>query len=109
MKTRGDKILNNYKKQLAERRAREFVEEGGMLSPASMSGRSSAKKKTQRSGMGATASSLKTSKSNRTKDNEAEFQKIVQQMMHKISTFETPEPPGEEVIYNILKKKTNFD
>lgn len=54
----GEKILNNYKKQLAEKLAREAAENTNLFSGPTTSSRAS-----RRSRMGNTATSMKSSKS----------------------------------------------
>ena len=73
------------------------------MSDAGMSRRSG------KTAMGATTSSLKTTKSSKERAREAEFQKLVQQELHKISTFENAEPPAEDAIWEILAKKTAIE
>lgn len=48
--------------------------------------------------------SSKTGKSSKKQvDEEAEFQKLIQSKLHKISNFDSGEPPSDEFILNILE------
>jgi hypothetical protein len=66
----GERILNNYKKQLAERMAREAAENGDAMSRRSRPFSGSSKK----SKMGSTSM---TGASSKTKNKESEEQKLI--------------------------------
>ena len=71
LKKNGEKILNNYKKQKAEKNARQILENAGVASrPMSDTGMS---RRSGKTAMGATTSSMKTSKSKKERETEAEF------------------------------------
>lgn len=75
LKKNGEKILNNYKKQKAEKNARKILDEIGLQSrPMSDAGMS---RRSGKTAMGATTSSMKTTKSSKDRQKEAEFQKLV--------------------------------
>lgn len=71
----GEKILNNYKKQLAEKLAREAAENTNLFSGQGTSSRAS-----RRSRLGNTMTSMKSSKSTKShklREREAEAQKLI--------------------------------
>lgn len=71
LKKNGEKILNNYKKQKAEKNAREILDAANVQSrPMSDAGMS---RRSGKTAMGATTSSIKTSKSSKQREREAEF------------------------------------
>ncbi len=100
VKKDGEKILANYKKQLAEKLAREQAERGNNLFSRPTSGSRASK----RSRMNATITSNKTNRTNKTREKESEAQKLIQQKLHEISNFQG-EPPEAEMLLAILKKK----
>lgn len=65
----GEKILNNYKKQLAEKLAREAAENTNLFSKPSGSSR--------KGKMGNTMTSFKSKNSNKSQEREAEAQKLI--------------------------------
>ena len=83
----GEKILNNYKKQLAEKLAREQVETvGGVKSQNTSRLGASSGMKSERNG-------------------ETEAMKLVSQKLMEISSFQG-EPPDPEILLSILNKKS---
>ena len=82
-KKEGEKILANYKKQLAEKLAREQAEKSNNLFSRPTSG----SRGSRRSKMNATITSNKTNKTSKTRERESEAQKLIQQKLHEISNF----------------------
>ena len=75
LKEKGERILNNYKKQLAEKLAREAAENTNLFSGQGTSSRAS-----RRSRLGNTMTSMKSSKSaksHKLREREAEAQKLI--------------------------------
>jgi len=99
LKKDGEKILTNYKKQLAEKLAREHAEAGGL---ASRKSRPTTEEKSRSSFQGNTMYSKKSQNA------ESDYTKLLSQKMQEISSF-TGDPPEPEVLLAILNKKTNFD
>ena len=95
----GERILNNYKKQLAERLVREAIEKGETTSQKPFSSSS-------RGGKSQMGSTQMTSNSNKTKNKESEEQKLIQKKLQEISTFPQGEEPDAEKLMKIVKKKT---
>jgi hypothetical protein len=92
----GERILTNYRKQIAERLAREEQEAVGAMSHPSS-------KESKRN----TMTSMKSSKSTRSqkrKEAEDREQKLINQKLHEISHF-NGEPPEESVLLDIIKRK----
>ena len=96
VKKDGEKILANYKKQLAEKLAREHAEK---VDAMSMSRPTTGSRQSKRSKMGQTASSIASSR----KEKEANAQKYVQAKLNEISTF-SGDPPDAEILLKILDK-----
>lgn len=92
-KKEGEKILINYKKQLAEQRAREHLEKNEYNSKKGQS-----EAKSSSSAMGGTKYSKKSNK------DENDAMKLVSQKMQEISNFQG-EPPEPEILMDILMKK----
>ena len=92
----GERILNNYKRQIAEKLAEKQIEEDGPLSTTQA-------KDNKRDTM-VSMKTTKSAKAQKLKDAEERRQKMIQQKMNEISNF-SGDPPGEEILLGIINKK----
>lgn len=105
IKKDGEKILNNYKKQLAEKLAREAAENTNLFSRPNTGSRGS--KRSKFGGTATSMKSMKSGKSNKTRERATEEQKLIATKMNEVSTFDG-EPIEPAMLMAILGKKSKI-